>query len=135
MLQRLASLYKIYKHISPYLQTFIHANFKVSLIRTTKEIPLFRVKQELFKRPFLPSTIIKWNNLDHSLCNVLCISTFTQNILKFICLGPNKVYKYCLLLTRLHIGLSHLCPHKLNHNFRDTLKEFFICRTSIETYL
>ena len=38
------------------------------------------------------STIIEWNNLDYHLRNAPSISVYKQNILKFIRLGPNKVY-------------------------------------------
>ena len=66
-LQRLCLFYKIYKnHILPYLHNLILKNFQRSYsLRTTKEIPLFRVIYGFFKSSFLPSTIIEWNNFDY----------------------------------------------------------------------
>ena len=37
------------------------------------------------------------------------------------------------LLTRLRLGLSHLCGHKFNHNFSDCLDEICMCGKDIET--
>ena len=45
--------------------------------------------------------MIKWNNLNHSLRNAPTVRAFEQNILKFIRLRPNKVYKVWTLITVL----------------------------------
>ena len=37
------------------------------------------------------------------------------------------------LLTRLRLGLSHLCEHKFNHNFHDSLNPRGNCGQDIET--
>ena len=60
-----------------------------------------------------------------------------QSILKFIRLGPSKVYNVhkpsgLKLLARLRLGLIHLRAHKFNHNFTDCLDELRICRNNIE---
>ena len=139
-LRRLGLFYKIYKdHTPPYLNNLIPQNFQVSYsLRTTNDIPLFRVKYGPFKSSFFPSTIIEWNNLDYHLRNAPSISVFKQNISKFIGLGPNKVYNVhnpsgLKLLTRLCLGLSHLRAHKFSHNFSDCLDEFWICGANISS--
>ena len=96
------------------------------------------MKHGFFKSSFFASTIIEWNILDYHLRNGLFISVFKQNILKFIRLGPNKVYNVHgpfgpKLLTRLRLGLSHLSPRRFSHNFSDCLDELCICGTNIES--
>ena len=87
---------------------------------------------------FFPATITEWNDLDQSLRNAPSINVSKQNILKFIRLGPNKVFKIynphgLKLLTRLHLGLSHLQGHKFNRNFIDCLDEICMCGKDIES--
>ena len=66
------------------------------------------------------------------------INIFKNNILKFIRSKPNNVY-YChnpkgiRLLTRLRLGLSHLCEHKFKHSFKDCLNPLCFCGNEIET--
>ena len=65
-------------------------------------------------------------NLDLHIRKCKSISIFKSNILKFIRPKPNDIY-YChnpkgiRLLTRLRLGLSHLCKHKFKHSFQDYL--------------
>ena len=75
---------QIYKdHASPYLHNWIPKNFQSYYsLRTTNDIPLFRVTHGLFKSSFFTSTTIEWNNLDYHLRNAPSISVFKQNILK-----------------------------------------------------
>ena len=54
-----------------------------------------------FQDFFSPLIMIKWNNLNHSLRNAPTVRAFEQNILKFIRLRPNKVYKVRTLITVL----------------------------------
>ena len=108
-MQRLCLFYKIYKDRTPlYLHNLIPKNFQISF--------LFRVKHGFFKRSFFPSTIIELNNLEYYLRNAPSFSGFKQNILKFVRLGPEKVYNVhnpsgLKLLTRLRLGLSYLHAH------------------------
>ena len=134
-MRSLCLFYKICKdHTPPYLH-----NFQSSYsFRTANDIPSFRVKHGLFKSSFLPSTIIKWNNLDYHLRNAASISVFKQNILKLIHLGPNKVCNVhkptgLKLLIKLRLELSHLRTHKFSHNFSGCLDELCICGTNIES--
>ena len=96
------------------------------------------MKHRFFENSFFPATITEWNDLDYSLCDAPSINVFKENILKFIHLGPNKVFNiynlYGLkLLTRLHLGLSHLCGHKFNHNFSDCHDEICMCGKDVES--
>ena len=77
-----------------------------------------------------PSTVIEWDKLDYHLRNAPSIKVFKQNILKFIRLGPNKVYNVhnpigLKLLTRLQR------THKFSHNFNDCLDQLCICGTNM----
>ena len=82
-------------------------------------------------------TIKDWNNLDPQIRKSKRISIFKSNILKFIRPKPNNVY-YChnpkgiKLLTRLRLGLIHLCEHKCKHNFQDCLNPICLCGNKIE---
>ena len=122
-----------------YLHDLIPQNFRSPYsLGATKEINLFRVNHGFFKSSFFPSEITEWNNLDYYLSNAPSISAFEQNILMFIRLGSNKVYNVnnpsgSKLLTRLPLGMSHLCAHKFSHNFSDCLDELCSCGTNIET--
>ena len=56
------------------------------------------------------------------------MNVFEQINLKFIRVGPNKVFNIynphgLKLLVRLRIGLKHLRGHKFKHNFSDRLDE------------
>ena len=75
-LRSLCLFYKIYKdHTPPYLHNFIPKYFQSSYsLRTTNDIPLFRVKNGFFKSYFSPSTITEWNNLDYHLRNAPSIN-------------------------------------------------------------
>ena len=99
---------------------------------------LHRFWNRFFEKSFFPTTRTEWNDLDYSLRNVPSINVYKKNILKFIRLGPNRVFNiynpYGLkLLMRLRLGLSHLRDHKFNHNFSDCLDEIWICRKDIES--
>ena len=59
-----------------------------------------------------------------------------QSLLKFIRTIPNRVFGIAdiygiKLLTRLHVGLSHLREHTFRHNFQDTIN--LLCSCSLET--
>ena len=110
-------LQNVQKRTPPYLHNMIPINFQSFYYwRVTKEI-----QSEVL---FFPSTIIDWNTLGYSSRDGPSIKTLKQNILKFILLGPNKVYNVhkpseLKLLTRLRLGMSQLRAHKFSHNFSD----------------
>ena len=104
-------------------------------LRKVKEILIIKVKHGFFEKFFPPPTITELNDLDYFLRNALSIKVLKQNILKFIPLNPNKVFKIhnqhdLKILTRLRNGLSHLEGHKLNHSTRDCLMKF-LCEKKI----
>ena len=95
------------------------------------------MKDRFLENSFFPVTITEWNDLDYSLRNALSINVFKKNILKFIRLGPEKVFNiyshYGLkFLTRVRLGLSDLRCHKSSHNFSDCL-EICMCGKDIKS--
>ena len=100
--------------------------------------PNFKVKHDLFKNSFFPSTLIEWNKLDLNIRNPERLTNFKGNIFKFIHPSENSVFlcnnpKRIQLLTRLRFGLIHLREHKFKHNFRDILNSICKCIEDIET--
>ena len=79
-------------------------------------------RAETFSNSFLPQTIRKWNKLNTSICQALSYSAFPKALLDFIgptansTFGTNDV-SGLKVLTRLHVGFSHLREHKFKHNF------------------
>ena len=70
--------------------------------------------------------------------NTPSINVFKKKILKFILLGPNKVFNIynshgLKFLTSLRLCLSHLRGDKFNHNFSDCLDEICMCVKDIES--
>ena len=66
------------------------------------------------------------------------MNIFKKSLFKFVRLSGCSVFKcYNLrgvkLLTRLRLGLSHLCEHKLKHSFQDILNPICSCGNDIET--
>ena len=66
------------------------------------------------------------------------MNIFKKSLLKFVRLSGCSVFKCnnlrgVKLLTRLRLGLSHLCEHKLKHSFQDILNPICSCGNDIET--
>ena len=106
--------------------------------RNTNNIPQFKVKHNFFRNSFFPSAVIEWNNLDLDIRNSESLNVFTNSLLKFICPYGNSVFnchnpRGVKLLTRLILGLSHLCKHKFKHGFQDSLNPICSCGNDIET--
>ena len=77
-----------------------------------------------FRNSFFPSAITEWNKLDCDIRNSDSLNVFKLSLLKFFRPVANSVFEinnpYGLkLLTRLRLGLCHLCYHKFRHNFQD----------------
>ena len=133
--RKLCLFYKIIKKQSPkYLFELIPTARQTYMTRCKKSIPLLNVKHDYFKNYFFPSTIIEWNNLDSNIRNSENLALFKKRILAFIrpsanstfhCLNPNGLK----LITRLTLGLSHLCFHKFKSSFQDTLNTICNCGT------
>ena len=59
-------------------------------------------------------------------------------MLKFIRPSPNSVFNCCnckgiKCVTRLRLGLNHLCEHKFKHSFQDTPNPFCSCGLAVQT--
>ena len=116
--RKLCCLFKIINNQSPsYLFQLVPSPNTRYFAQNSENIPQLRTKRDFFKNSCFPSTIKKWINLDLHIRKSKSISIFKSNILKFILPKPNNVY-YChnpkgnRLLTRLRLGLNHLCEHK-----------------------
>ena len=106
--------------------------------RNTNNIPLFKVKHNVFRNSFLPFVVIEWNKLDLNIRNSESLNISKKTLLNFIrpsgsttfnCHNPKGVK----LLTRLRLGLSHLCKHKFKHSLQDLLNPVYSCGNDIET--
>ena len=137
--RKLCCLFKIINSQSPrYLFQLVPSPNTRYFSRNSENISQLWTKHHFFKNYFLPLTIKDWNNLDPQIRKSKRISIFKSNILKFIRPKPNNVY-YChnpkgiKLLTRLRLGLSHICEHKFKHNFQECLNPFCLYGNEIET--
>ena len=137
--RKLGMFYKIFKSKSPqYLFKLIPEKTSSYVTRNAENIPLFNIKHNFYKNSFFPSSIIEWNNLDPKLRNSENLSTFKNNVLKFIRPKPNSFFNCCnlkgiRLITRLRLELSHLREHKFKYNFQNCLNPLFSCGSSIES--
>ena len=96
----------------------------------TIRFPSSVVNINFFINSFFPSTAIKWNNLDLKIRNKT-FPAFKKIILKFLRPSSNSIFncdspKGIKLITRLRLGLSHLCEHKFRDNFRILLIQFTV---------
>ena len=123
--RKLCYFFKIFKGQSlEYLFRILHSVSKAYNTRTNDKIPLFSGKHDFFINSFFPSTVIKWNNLYLKMRNSKSFPAFEKSILKFLRPSSNSIFnchspKRIKLITRLRLGLSHLCEHKFRHNFQD----------------
>ena len=93
-----------------------------------------------FQNSYFLAAIKDWNGLDTGIRKSDSISIFKKRILSFIRSLPNKLStshnpQGIKLLTRLRLGLSHLCCHKFKHNFFDTINPLCSCGSDIQTTL
>ena len=135
--RKLCCLFKIIKNQSPsYLFQLVPSPNIRYFSQNSENIPQLRTKHNFFKNSFFPLTIKEWNNLDPHIRKYKSSSIFKSNILKFIQPKPNNVY-YChnpkgiRLLTRLWLGLGHLCEYKFKHSFQDCLNPLCFCSNEI----
>ena len=73
-----------------------------------------------------------------SLNGTISFVDFKNSILKFIRSSPSNVFncnshKGIRLITRLRVGMSHLCEHKFKHNLQDCLNPICNCGLDIES--
>ena len=135
--RRMCAFWKIVKGLSPnyltnYLPCFQHSH------NPTRQntFSVFPSKTDYFANSFFPYCINQWNNLDPAIRNINTISMFKKALLKYIRTSPSLVYNVTdyvglKLLTRLRLNLSHLCEHKFQHNFQDTVNP--LCSCSLES--
>ena len=95
------------------------------------------MKHQFLKKTYFSSTIIEWNKLDSNIHNSETLNIFKPKILKLIRLTANSIFDCrnifgVKLLTRLRLELSHLCEHKFQHSFQDTLNHFYSSRKEVE---
>ena len=127
--RKLCCLFKINSNQSPiYLFQLVPSTNTRYFARHSKIFPNFVKKHDFFKNSFFLSTIKEY--LDPYIKNSKSISIFKSNILKPLCRKPNCVYYYhnpkrIRPLTRLCLGLSHLCEHKLKPSFQETVSIHF----------
>ena len=94
-------------------------------------------RAEYFQNWFFPCFIVKWNKLKPEIWRSGSYDIFRKSILNFTRPSESKVYKIndtigIKLITRLRLGFSHSCEHKIKHNLRDTLKP--LCSCSVEVF-
>ena len=94
--------------------------------RHVNSFNLVTCKSEYFKNSFIPNVIYEWNKLDPDIRSSASYNLFRNTLLKFIRPVQRKTFNIndsvgVKLLTRLHLGLSHLLEHKLRQGFRDVL--------------
>ena len=111
---------------------------RVREIRYSNYIPEIHTRHNYFKKSFFPPTISEWNNLDCKIRNSGILSIFKKNLLNFTRPSENNIFNiynpYGInFLTRLQLGLSHLCDQKFRHCFQDTLNQLCDCGNDTET--
>ena len=106
--------------------------------RSINNIPLFKIKHNLFRNFFFLSAVIEWNKLELNIRNSESLNIFKKTLLNFIRPSGSTVFNHhnpigVTLLTRLRLGLSHLREHKFKHSFQDSLNPICSCGNDIET--
>ena len=112
-------------HKSPKYLFIIPTSVSTYNTRNTN-IPLFKVKHNFFRNSFFSSAVIEWNKLELNIRNSESLNIFKKTLLNFIRPSGSTVFnchnsKGVKLLTRLRLGLNHLCEHKFKHSFQDSL--------------
>ena len=125
--RKLCCFFKIFRYKCPkYLFNIIPTSVSTYKARNTNNISLFKVKYNFFRNSFFPSAVIEWNKLDLNIRISESLNLFKKTLLNFIRPSESTVFnchnpKRVKLLTRLRLGLSHLCEHKFKHSFQDSL--------------
>ena len=133
---RFCCYYKIFNNQAPaYLYSLLSPPNRHYNTRKYSKIRQIFCRTETFSNSFLPQTIREWNKLDTSICQAPSYSVFCKALLDFILSTANSTFRTndvsgLKLLTRLHVGCSHLREHKFKQNFQDTLNP--LCPFSLE---
>ena len=137
--RKLCPFYKIFNEKSPlYLFSLIPNFNRVHNTRFSYNIPPIKVRHDYFKKSFFHSAITWCNKLDLNNRNSASLNTFKKKLLNFIRPCANNIFDIhnplgIKLLTRLHLGLSHLHEHKFKHCFEDTLNPLSECGNDTES--
>ena len=117
-----------------YLFNLIPHFNRVRNTRLSYNIPPIKVRHDYFKNSSFPSAITEWNKLDLNIRNSASLYTSQKKLLNFISPCANGIFDiHNKLLTRLHLGLSHLYKHKFRHCFQDTSNHLCECGKDIES--
>ena len=122
--KELCYFFKIFRGQSPeYLFRILPSVSKAYNTRTNYKIPLFYGKNDFFINSFSLSADIEWNNLNLKIRNSETFSAFKKSVLKFIRPSSNSVFnshgvKGIKSITKLRLGLSHICERNFPHNFQ-----------------
>ena len=92
----------------------------------SETIPHFRMKHEVFKNSFFPSTIHEWNNLDQNIRSNITLRALIFSAIMFQSLyepNPNSIFdcynlKGVKLTTVLRPDLGHLRKHNFKNFFQ-----------------
>ena len=97
----------------------------------------FSCRIEYFKNSFFPCVIGEWNKQILEIRRSGSYGIFQKSLLNFIRQTASKVYSIddtigIKLITRLHLGFSHLREQKFKHNFQDMLNPLCSCSIEVE---
>ena len=106
--------------------------------RHVNSFNLVSCRSAYFKNSFIPNVIYEWNKLDSNIRSCPSHNLFRNTFLKFIRPVQRKTFNINdsvgnKLLTRLHLGFSHLREHKFRHGFRGILNPLCPCSIEAET--
>ena len=112
-----------------------HIPFRRTSTRQPNTFNSFYCRTEHFQNSFSPYVIKEWDKLDPNKQSCQSYKRFRKALLNIIRPSENKIFNIhnqvgLKLLTRLRLGLRHLCEHKCQHNFEDNLH--LLCSCSIE---
>ena len=130
---------EIFRYNCPkYLFNIIPTFVSTYNTRNSNNIPLFKVKHNFFQNSFFLSVVVEWKKLNLNKRNSKSLNIFKKILLNFIRPSESTVFN-CLnlkgvkLLTRLKLGLTHLCEQKLKRSFQDSLNPICSCGNDTET--
>ena len=137
--RRLTFFYNIISNALPsYLSTLLNRSSSSYPQRRSGYLHHFIARTDYFSFSFFPHSVREWNKLDPAIQSSKSLMIFKNKLLPFIWPSASSIFNihnpYGLkLLTRLRLGLSHLCEHKFRHNFRDTINPLCPCNGEPET--
>ena len=110
---------------------------KLAETMTTIKLLFSLFKISFFKDSLFPSAIVEWNKVDLNFRNSTSPALCKRLILKFIRPGPTlsliSIRSGLKLITKLHLGLSHLNYHKFGHDSQDCINPICSCGHDIKT--